>query len=166
MCCSLSRPGRSTLESGRWRKMCRAVEMLTCLYSSAGEPCMVQATCVQWEAPTPLSTRDKWSQQTAKILYNIVWFCTCEPTSLQEPFIGPSLKAMRTLLIRPIQGYRKLLPLLPRHLGERARLPPFTLQYSIYFLCPKSLFCPGQYGSVGWKVITCTKSLQFLFFFF
>ena len=26
---------------------------------------------------------------------------------LWGPFIGPRLKAMRTLLIRPIQGYRK-----------------------------------------------------------
>ena len=50
---------------------------------------------------------------------------------LWEQFTGPSLKAMRTLVIRLLQGYGYTAPLtqLPRHLGEEARLPPLTLHY-------------------------------------
>lgn len=51
---------------------------------------------------------------------------------LWEQFIRPSLKVMRTLVIRPLQGYgnTETLSYPDRHLGEEATLSPLTLLFT------------------------------------
>ena len=46
-----------------------------------------------------------------------------------EPFIGPSQEAMRTLLIRPIQHYGKLLSLVPQTPGWGSQTPSIYPTY-------------------------------------
>ena len=104
-----------------------------CLYSRVGEPRMLQAACLsaclmswpllpivapivapvplrvshhhrpQQGVPTCLSTRGGQSWKTARTLHNIILRMRAH-FMLWEQFIGPSLKAMRTLVIRPLQG--------------------------------------------------------------
>ena len=100
VCCRQSRTGRSTLDSGRWKRMCRAMGLLDTPLFTGGRathtancdslrmahcmaPVPLRGTCcgTRHGAPTCLSTRDKQSWQEAKKLYDIAWFCACEPTS-------------------------------------------------------------------------------------
>ena len=113
---------------------------LTCLYSrvvcphvlQASWPCMspVPLCGTPWGAPSSLNTRTQTKPAAANRCdateLHTVW---ASPFKAMGQFIGPSLKAMRTLLIRPIlKVMGNCFPWLPRHLGGRARLPPFTLQ--------------------------------------
>ena len=105
-----------------------------CLHSRVGEPRMLQAArlsaCLmswpllpivapivapvplrvshhhrpQQGVPTCLSTRGGQSWKTARTLHNIILRMRAH-FLLWEQFIGPSLKAMRTPVIRPLQGY-------------------------------------------------------------
>ena len=53
---------------------------LTCLYSRVGDPaCVLQAACVQSEAPTPFYATFNHSWQKARILHNTAWFRACKP---------------------------------------------------------------------------------------
>ena len=77
-------PGRAWQVHSRFRQTeenVRSRGCLMCIFSWAGEPHTLQAVCVQWEAPIPLSTRGKQGHQKAKIFYDIVCFCTHKPTS-------------------------------------------------------------------------------------
>ena len=53
---------------------------------------------------TCLNTRGEQSWKTAGTLHNIILRIRAH-FMLLEQFIGPSLKAMRTLVIRPLHGY-------------------------------------------------------------
>ena len=111
------------------------------LYSWVGEPCTLQAACLsaclmsgpllpstapimvpvplrvshhhrpQQGVPTCLSTTGEQSWKTAKPLHNILVLHMRARFILWEQFIGPSLKAMRTLVIRPLQSYGNAAPL-------------------------------------------------------
>ena len=80
MSCRCSRPGRFTGDSGRWKKICRAVGIsdMPLFWGGAIHACH-KPHVAPWEVPTPLDTKDTQSQQGAKILYNRTWFCTCGP---------------------------------------------------------------------------------------
>ena len=53
MSCSLSRPGRSSLDSVRWKKMSGAVRMLDMsLFNGGRSTHVASCMCPQWEAPT------------------------------------------------------------------------------------------------------------------
>ena len=71
--CSLSRPGRFTLDLGRWKKICGVVGMLDMTLFKGGviHACH-RLSVTQREAPTPLYTTCTQSWQGAKILYNTV----------------------------------------------------------------------------------------------
>ena len=114
---------------------------LACLCSWAGEPCMLQAVCrsaclMSWPllpsmapivAPVPLCvshhhlpqqgvpaclrTRGKQSRKTAGTLHNNIILHIRAHFMLWEQFIRSSLKAMRTLVIRPLQDYGNTAPL-------------------------------------------------------
>ena len=60
--------------------------------------------CPQQGVPTCLSTRGEQSWKTIRTLCNIILHMRVH-FMLWEQFIRPSLKAMRTLVIRPLQGY-------------------------------------------------------------
>ena len=79
---SLSRPGRSTLDSGRWKKMHGAVGMLDMSFFKSGQFSHAESCMCPAESPYPLKypLRVKQSRQKARILCNIMWFCACEPT--------------------------------------------------------------------------------------
>ena len=141
MSCNLSRPGRFTLDSGRWKKSWDAVGMLTCLYSRVGNPHTYQAVCSQWEAHTLLYTKYRQSQQDARI------YCVT-----QQDSAGP-LNVMRTLYWTQSQGYEKttyqahsqgygkLLPLVAQISGWGSQIASIYLTPNIYtqtvllFLC-------------------------------
>lgn len=101
---------------------------LTYLYSSMGDPLILQAVCApiclcvthcmspvplystcmalvsqhgiqQW-GPSPLNTRYTKTLQETKILYDISWYCACEPT-----------QGYNTTYQAHSEGYEKLLPL-------------------------------------------------------
>ena len=106
---------------------------LACLYSWVGKPCTLQAECLsaclmswpllssvtpilapvplhvshhhrpQQGVPTCLSTRGEQSRQDAKTLHNTV--LRMRAHFMLWEVIRPSLKAMRILVIRPLQGY-------------------------------------------------------------
>ena len=62
---------------------------------------------------------------------------------LREPFTGPSLKAVRTLVIRPFQGYGNAAPLsYPDTWVRKPDLPPLTRQRVLWTLGGRwSSFC-------------------------
>ena len=131
---------------------------LTCLYSWVVDPRTLQATCPPvchcmslhvsashlspcmlpvplWEIPTPLYTKCTQSGQGASI-HGTTERASAHAGTLKamEQFIRPVLKAIGTLLIGPsVKVMESCFPQLPRHLGEEARLPPFTLQAETRF---------------------------------
>ena len=60
---------------------------------------------LQQGVPTCLSTRGEQSQKTARTLHNITILHMWAHFMVWGQFIRPSLKAMRTLVIRPLQSY-------------------------------------------------------------
>ena len=98
----------------------------------------------QWGAPTCLSNRDKQSQQKTKKLYNITWFCACEPTSCYGNHLSdPVPKLWECYLPGPFKVMGNCFPWLARHLGEEARLPPLTLHFCSTLSICSSLMCSG-----------------------
>ena len=70
---------------------------------------------------------------------------------LGEQFVGPSLKAMRTLVIRPLQGYGTLLPLATQTPGGGSQTastyptqsPPHILVHWSFFVHVQGLTLYG-----------------------
>ena len=131
---------------GDGRKCVELWGCLACLYSRVGEPRMLQAACLpawhtlwpllssvapdplrvshhhpQQRVPTCLSTRGEQSQKTARTLPNSIILYMRAYFTLWEQFIRPSLKTMRTLVIRPFQGYGNTASL--SYLDTRVRKP-------------------------------------------
>ena len=113
LCCSQSRLGRSSLDSGRWEKMCGSVGMFDMPSFMSGQAMRATScTSLWWEAPTCLSTKNKQSWEKAKKLYNIAWFCTCEPTShYGKGLSDPVSRLWEHNLSGPFKVMGKLLPL-------------------------------------------------------
>ena len=135
VCCNQSRSSRSTLASRRWKKMCRAVGILDMPLFTGGWAtraascvpiCMFHVVapapqhgtrrgtcilvCLSLSSPPAGSPNlFKYERRTklarCQKLYNITILCMRAPFMLWKQCIGPSLKAMRTLVIRPFQGY-------------------------------------------------------------
>ena len=61
--------------------------------------------CPQQGVPNCLRARGEQRRKTARTLHNITILRIRAHFMLWEQFIRPSLKAMRTLVIRPLQGY-------------------------------------------------------------
>ena len=147
--CVVTVHGRaSSWYSCRWKNIHRAIGMSGMPFFKGGEPRMLQAACppaclcvahivalapqhgTQQGAPTALSTRGKQSRVPAKKIY-----ITQHNSALANP-----LHVMGTVDRTQSQGHENTtypahsrlwehcFPQLPRHLGEEARLPPFTLQ--------------------------------------
>ena len=123
-------PFKSWQVHGIWaerRLLLELLGFLTWLYSRVGNPHMPQAAClpaclcvahcmppvplcgtccgIQQGVPTCLSTRDKQSWKAKKIIWHSMILHMRAHFMLWGQFSGPSLKAMRTLLIRSIQSY-------------------------------------------------------------
>ena len=132
MYCDPSRLGRSTVLTQNRIIFTGPLGCQACLYAWVGEPRTLQAACLsarfmsllpsvapivapaplrvshphrpQQGVPTCLSTRGGQSWKTARTLHNIILHMRAH-FMLWEQFIRPGLKAVSTLVIRPLQGY-------------------------------------------------------------
>ena len=69
-------------------------------------------------SPYLLSTKDKHSQQKAKKIYKIAWFCTSEPISCHgDRLSDPVSRLWEHYLLGPFKVAGKLLPLVPQTPG-------------------------------------------------
>ena len=94
--CSLSKPGRSLEIWADGSKVTEPLRILTCLYSRVGDPCRLH---VYQEAPKPLYTKKKQSQQKAKTGCITQWDSEhVSPLKVMGILIRPSVKAARILL--------------------------------------------------------------------